>query len=54
MSDRLIPHPTIEGVMYDPALVSIPTGDPVADAAYAERAAEQYSFPQRFTIGDKP
>jgi hypothetical protein len=53
--DGLIPHPTIEGLRYDPAIVYIPTGDPVVDSAHRlTRATETHSLPQTHFLEGKP
>jgi len=50
--DYAIPNEAIEGVYLD-GIVSIPTGDAVADAVYnMERASRDYTHPIRYTIGE--
>ena len=42
-----------EAVFWHDPIVSIPTGDAVADAIYnMERAARDYSLPQRYVLNE--
>ncbi len=47
----MIPADCASGIWYDERLVSIPTGDPIADAIYnMERAGRDYTLPQHYTL----
>jgi hypothetical protein len=52
LSRSLVERPDLPGVFYDPCIVSIPTGDAVADAVYnMERASRDYSMPRKYIAG---